>query len=263
MSDKTLDDLILTDPEPEEEKKSKSILVLLALVVLLIVVGAILAKMIFSSPEDNNATIKDGAEKSVQEVKINKSKENSSDNTSTATGTKKSELSPLNENGMPASVDTVTLNDNNENKNNDDIQNDSTAKSEFSDNSKNIPDSVEEHNKKILAAISHKNNNKNSENKVITHEKKPKAKHKTVSKPKIKHTVYGGAGNVYIQVGSFAKGPDSSFINKILKAHFKYRIKEVNGYRRVLVGPFRSSAEAQRYLGTVKAKISQNAFIKK
>ncbi len=247
MSDGTLDDLILTDPEPEGGK-SKSVLALLALIVVLIIIGAVLAKMIFSSPDDNNNTTTN-----TTEIKKDLNTKNSIDANSNNSKNAKSsdnldaDLTPLDDNTMPSNVETVTVNDkskSDKNKvtNNSDSMNINNEKNNLNLNTNDNEPTVKHKEKKIENIV----------------------KHKAKPKPKPKHTthIYGGHGNVYIQVGSFSKGPNEKFINKIIKAGFKYRIKEANGFRRVYVGPFTSS-EASRVLGKVKAKISPSAFIKK
>ncbi len=248
MSDGTLDDLILTDPEPEGGK-SKSVLLLLALIVVLIIIGAVLAKMIFSSPDDNNSTTtatteikKDVDTKSNIELNSKNSKNSqSSDNVSSLDA----DLTPLDDNAMPSNVETVTIDD----KAKSDKHKATNGSEAMSINKEN--DNVNLNTKENVTAVKHKE--KKIEN-IVKHKPKPKPKHVT--------HIYGGHGNTYIQVGSFSKGPNEKFINKIIKAGFKYRIKEANGLRRVYVGPFTAS-EASRVLGKVKAKISPSAFIKK
>ena len=248
MSDGTLDDLILTDPEPEGGK-SKSVLALLAIVVVLIIIGAVLAKMIFSSPDENNNTVAKTELK--QDLVTNtdvKPKNGTTNQNGDDTSSLDADLTPLDDNTMPSNVETVTIND--------------KAKADKSNlNTKNEAKTNKAENNLNLNLQQDKPTVQHKEQK-IENIVKTKVVHKTQPKPKHTTHIYGGHGNVYIQVGSFSKGPNEAFINKIIKSGFKYRIKEVNGYRRVYVGPFTSS-EASRVLGKVKAKISPSAFIKK
>ena len=264
MADNNLDDLILTDPEPEKGK-SKGLLALLALVVLLIIIGAVLAKMIFSSPEDSNATNVADANSSVvassETSTIDNAKDDSLNNNDTSTKSLDSDLSPLDDKEMPANVDTVSLDEKEKvNSAKESSKNDSEL---LTSKPQAVSESVTEHNKKIMEAVAHKNVTKTShkEEVKVTHKvtKPKKTQHKTA---KTKHT-YGGAGNIYVQVGSFSKGPEQSFINKIRRAGFRFRIKEVNGFRRVLVGPFRNNAEVNRVLPIIKSKISSDVIIKR
>ena len=247
MSDSnTLDDLILNDPEPDNSK-SKGILILLGLVVLLIIVGAILAKMIFSSPDD----VKQESNKDVKK-EVNLSSK-TKDNKNLQSMPEDADLAPLDDTAMP-NADTVSV--------------DEKAKDKKTEDKKNSNEAM------TITKAEPKDNIDNEANMEAQKEQeKPKPKAKPKPKPKIERVVHhtkpkpkhiiGGHGNVYIQVGSFSKGPTESFINKIIRAGFRYRIKEVNGFRRVLVGPFSSEAEASRYLSKIKAQISPSAFIKK
>ena len=246
MNDGTLDDLILTDPEPEGGK-SKSVLALLAIVVVLIIIGAVLTKMIFSSPNDNNNTVaKTEIKKDVSSNIDTESNNIANNQNSNDTSSLDADLTPLDDNTMPSNVETIAINDKAKTDKSN-IDTDNEVKTNKAENNLNLNTKQDE---PII---------KHNENKI-----KNITKSKVIHKPKTKHTThtYGGHGNTYIQVGSFSKGPNEKFINKIVKSGFKYRIKEANGLRRVYVGPFTAS-EASRVLGKVKAKISPSAFIKK
>ena len=70
----------------------------------------------------------------------------------------------------------------------------------------------------------------------------------------------------YIQVGAtYQIYPDKAFLNKIKANGFSYIIHKVviggKDVRKVLVGPYKSRAEAMKYLGTVRATIRNDAFI--
>ncbi len=255
----TLDDLILPEEEPEE-KNSKSILALLALVVLLIIVGAILAKMIFATSDDNSTLVKSNKLKVSEERKIVKPETKTKE-----TRLNKSEdLAPINDNDVdlaPIDNDNVDSSLNAETIDIDDNKVDKKSKAEVNSKNSDKENSIANdlnvapvNKDKVVASREVK------EKKVVHHKPKPKPKPKPDPKPK-KH-IYGGSGNVYIQVGSFAKGPEKSFINKIRRAGFKYRIKTGNGLRRVFVGPFESRSDAKNILGIVRSKISSQAFIK-
>ena len=255
MGESNLDDLILAEPE-EGKQKQKGILVILDLVILLLVLGVILANMIFGGPED-----------------VNKTKSNDS------------QAMEIKKEPKVAAVAPTTTN----NKENLDLKEDLDADlapldDENTDNLEVIKATDEKANaaKKEQKAQANKANDEEEdtqekttakkEKKVVKKEKpKPVVKHKPKPKPVAKpkpapvhktRKVYGGSGNVYIQVGSFSKGPNQAFIDKIRRAGFKFRIKEVNGLRKVLVGPFRSESEARSLLGIVKSKIAPNAFVK-
>jgi len=71
----------------------------------------------------------------------------------------------------------------------------------------------------------------------------------------------------YIQVGSFFKPIRASYLSKITKNGFPYVIQRVQAtekslIRRVLIGPFETTAKAKALLGAVRATISRNAYLK-
>jgi len=235
-----LDDLILTDPEPQG-KKSKGLLVILGLVVLLLIIGVILANMIFGPADDINAT-KEEIEQ--ENIVLN----NAPQNLKAQKEELDPDLAPLDETPLVAANEQKPV----EEKKNP--QQPPQKEEETQQDDEQLP--------MILTPITREEPKAEVKKEVVNHPPKPKPKPKP--KPvERKRVVYGGSGNVYIQVGSFTKGPNQSFITKIRKAGFKYRIKQYNnGIRRVYVGPFRSRAEAKRYLGIVKDKITPEAFIK-
>jgi cell division septation protein DedD len=97
---------------------------------------------------------------------------------------------------------------------------------------------------------------------VVTRESEPARESRREPKTERKVT-YGGKGSIYIQVGSFRRGPSQEFIDKIVNSGFKFRIRESeSGLRKVFVGPFRDMEEAKRVLSIVRDKIQHDAFIK-
>jgi len=261
--DNTLDDLILTDPEPEKGK-SKSLLLLLALVIVLIIVGAILAKMIFGGSDDTaDKSVKNKTELSADTMDskkdlLNDTKDNNNDLAPIAGDPDLAPVTDDNKN-VPSNVDTINIDEAKKSTNS------------LKDNKKDITEDNTANSLGVAPVGASKSNAKDNmdletDNATLNEQEKPKhTKAKVIhNKPNAKVTkhTYGGVGNVYIQVGSFTKGPEQSFIRKIRRAGFKYRIKTSNGYRRVYVGPFRSRSEANNVLGIVKSKIAPNAFVK-
>ena len=247
----TLDDLILTDPEPEKGK-SKGLLALLALIILLIIVGAILAKMIFSSSDDIKADANKTEVPTVQT--ITDSNNESSSNASANIDLQDPDLAPLDDINESAESATATA----EQVEGGIVEDGAPTKKKEEKNTagkQNKEDLKNDTNEAILQEIKPK---KSEANHVQTKITKPKPKPKSQQSKK----VYGGHGTVFIQVGSFVKGPESSFIEKIRRAGFRFRIKEIDGKRRVYVGPFRSRQEAKSLLGIVRSKINPDAFIK-
>jgi len=243
----TLDDLILSDPE---QKKPKGLLALLALIVLLIIVGAILAKMIFSSSDSIQSESNKTHEKSVKTI----TDTNGGNNASSNLDLQDPDLAPLNEINDTADTSVEIeggVVDETQTKEKGRKKSTQKEQSKQEEQLKNDTDEI------MLQEVKTK---KSESNKVAHSEAKPKPMPKPA--PQHPRKVYGGHGTVYIQVGSFVKGPESSFIEKIRRAGFKFRIKEINGKRRVYVGPFRSREEAKSLLGVVRSKINPQAFIK-
>ncbi len=244
-----LDDLIIPEPESEANRK-KGLFVLLGLVVLLAIIGVVLTNIIMNPSDDNKTTkIKDEISQKIdtsKEFEAIKEKAKLDD-----------DLAPLDEK--------------------DEIEKASIEKEKNFLSKDIIITGASVVGAGAAAAVAKNKRAVKEEDRDEILEEEPPAKpkkverkrevvKKVVRKPKPKKRVrervnYGG--NIYIQVGSFSRGPTSSFINKIRRVGLKYRIKEVNGYRRVLVGPFRSVRDAQRVLPKVRAYISRNAFIKR
>ena len=232
-----IEDLVLPESTEDKKSKQKGLYVILGLVILLLIFGVVLANMIFgSASDDSNSTtaLKTEQTKVVDEKVAGKSDANKkSDNADL-------DLAPLDDtdNG-DKKMEVVKADDEELMKPAKEDKADKIVEDKVAPVAKPAPKPKPKH--------------------VVHHKPKPKPK----PHPKPKHVAtYGGTGNVYIQVGSFSKGPNESFINKIRNSGFKYKIREVNGFRRVLVGPFRNKSEANSVLGAVKSKISQSAFVK-
>jgi len=264
-NDNTLDDLILTEPEPEKTK-SRGLLALLALVILLIIVGAILAKMIFSDPDeptkakdDTKVEVASDINPDIDKIDANTKDSNSKDSNMSsdlAPITADPDLAPLNDNAIAANVDTVDVDENKNAK-------DKNAKG--SENLKGDSSKVANEEEDLgVAPVGKAATAKKEEDvpKRVVVKEKPAKEARVRERTTTRRQSIGGRGNVYIQVGSFTKGPERSFIRKITRAGFKYRIKTQNGYRRVYVGPFESRKEAAKYLGRVRSEINPQAFIK-
>lgn len=248
---KPLDDIILAEPDPQNGK-SKGLLALLALIILLIIVGAILAKMIFSSSDATKSESNITQEQSVKTI-------TDSNNDTNKLSVQDPDLAPLDDVNSTISnaasnvtnLDNGVVNDGAPVANSN-VKTDNTSASNSTNETKLKTDTDEV----IVEKISKPTQKTNPAHKIKQHPHPKPAVHHTVKK------VYGGHGNVYIQVGSFTKGPQSNFIEKIRRAGFRFRIKHNGGVRRVYVGPFRSRGEAKSLLNKVRSTINPDAFIK-
>jgi DedD protein len=258
MSDNNLDDLILTEPE-SESGSNRGLLVILGLVVLLLILGVVLANIIFGGTGDDNVT-KEGVKPDSAKVIESDKKENLSLNTKASNNKGEAlekndidkDLAPLDEKDDLVNADIEQHNHKKQTESKEKIKATAAAATAGIAAATVVT-------KKHIERVVHKPKPVVRERRV-EHKPKPVV-HKPRPKPRREGIRYGG--NIYIQVGSFSKGPTERFIDKIRRAGFKYRIKEVNGFRRVLIGPFRSSSDAQKYLGTVRSKVSSSAFIKR
>jgi len=262
MGENNLDDLILTEPE-NESGKNKGLLVILGLVVLLLVLGVVLANVIFGSSDDNNTTTEGLKLETTQSVDNNANADNNS-NMQLEANDSNSEL--VNKENLDAELAPIDDKENianaNETQNSDNLENQNEAKDDTaSKNSAKKDESKSETT--AVAPISVKKDAKKAKPKKVKRKIRNVVAKKPFKKatPRAANISYGG--DIYIQVGSFSKGPSADFINKIRTAGFKYKIKEANGYRRVLIGPFKNSNDAKNALAGVKAKVSSSAFIKR
>lgn len=72
-------------------------------------------------------------------------------------------------------------------------------------------------------------------------------------------------GNYYVQVGSFTDRPRDDLLSKITRAGYHYKLIEfpVNGKQisKLLIGPYRTRADAVALLENIKTHIQKDAFI--
>ncbi|MDE5602550.1 MAG: SPOR domain-containing protein [Helicobacter sp.] len=67
----------------------------------------------------------------------------------------------------------------------------------------------------------------------------------------------------YIQAGSFSKtSPNKQILSVIKEANLNYRMQKAGNNNRLLIGPFESKQEAQKYLDEVRERINKDAFLK-
>ncbi len=247
VNEKNLDDLILEEPEPTNNKKG--LLLILGLVVLLLIIGVVLANMIMGSEESN--TTKQIQQKHIATVTSNEAKGNFDNTAMDEKNDLDADLAPLDSENDKKALDNSDLNEiDNESINTNEQEEDKNPEP----NMQESPKVKEEPKKEEVKSVRRSETKKHVVKKKYHLKKTPQ--HKRV-------VSYGGVGNIYIQVGSFKKGPNEAFIDKIRRSGFKYKIQEAGEFRRVLVGPFRSRNEAMQVLGIVKSKISSAAFIKR
>lgn len=77
-----------------------------------------------------------------------------------------------------------------------------------------------------------------------------------------------GENGYFVQIGAFSKKPAQSYLDKITKEGFKYKViqEDVRGtmFNKVLIGPYSSNATASSSISTIKEKLNlKSAFIVK
>lgn len=94
----------------------------------------------------------------------------------------------------------------------------------------------------------------------------PVVKKPTPKKPAPKKVTTSATGNYYIQVGSFSKySPNKKFLQSITSLGYTHKfhkvVKDSRTSNKVLVGPFKTSADAKDARRVLRAKIEPGAFL--
>ena len=237
MNDHNLDDLIIGDPEPGGGK-SKSLLSLIALVLIILIVGVLLAKLIFSEPEEigeSEPTELTGMvkpESGVKEAPKAKPVEKIPD-----------ELKPIARETLPESEELKPI-----------------TPVPTPETTAPRPTPTEE-----KSAAAEKKTAKPSI------EKRPKAKPKPKPKPKTKPSELfekkkqaapaAGTRNYYIQVGSFKRMPEQKFLDKMKAVGYEPIIVKTGKMIKVRIGPYGSYGDAKAKLPEVKSKLGIAGFV--
>ncbi|MDD5051331.1 MAG: SPOR domain-containing protein [Sulfuricurvum sp.] len=87
-----------------------------------------------------------------------------------------------------------------------------------------------------------------------------KAPIKATETPKVVAKASDGSGTYFIQVGSFAKQPNQSLIDRLNASGLKYSTVPSGNVTKVLVGPFQGEKAAHEQLGNVRKNIQADAF---
>ena len=91
----------------------------------------------------------------------------------------------------------------------------------------------------------------------------PKVVNKEVKK--VHNVVHTAVKHAYfIQVGSFSKyTPNKRFLNSITNLGYTYSYRKVKSLNKVLVGPFKTSKEANKAKAILRSKVERGAFLVK
>ena len=223
MYDHNLDDLILDKPS-RRRNGVKNFLTLAGLLVIILVAGIVLSRMILNDAAETLATqeIDDiGAEN--PELELKKPTEHTT--------------LRLNENGTPPPAQ---------------VRHESSKKEE-------LPVRQPLQTEKPIPAAPH------TDTKSEHQETETSTVKKTASNP-LKKSISSSTqkGDFYIQVGSFSKTPPkkSLILQKIKRYRFSYIVRESrSGAKKVLIGPYRNRAKADRAIVEIRRRITPQAFV--
>lgn len=99
--------------------------------------------------------------------------------------------------------------------------------------------------------------------KVQKQQKIKKEVKKTVHKKALK-TKVAVYGHYYVQVGSFSKyEPNKKFLKSIKDLGYKYRYHQVKKITKVVVGPFKTKADANNAKKELRSKVEAGSFVVK
>jgi len=261
MNDHNLDDLIIDTIAPKSNK-TKSLLTIVALLIIVLIVGIILSKTLLKSPENDELTFEENmTEMIAPELKLQ-------ENTEVAKPKEESSLSTIIEEKVteqktevkaPEVIheETVTIEEN---------------KKPVAEEKKVEPveiktPKVTETKPTIELPVTQKPVHKETP-KAVT-KSKPKAKvQKTktaAKKPKVKYTTpkTTTSGKYYVQVGSFKENPSPRFLSVIKSSGFKYHVTNPDrtGYKKLLIGPYKTRAEVDKARDVIRDRIHKSAFV--
>lgn len=272
MPDHNLDDLIIDTIEPKNSK-AKSFLTIIALAIVVMIVAIILSQIILKNPneailnEDDNTvvispeltlqsvtqeeSVKAPYIPTIEEIKPEvKLEENKKPTTVTEETPEVSKAKP---------IETVQITN--------EFQEEANARAALAAELK-----ASEKKATLEKEAADKARMQAEENKKIEAEKianaKAKAEKKSAPKPAEKVTKQTTQNKkithpYFIQVGSFTKNPSERFLGVIKKSGFNYQITSPasNGLKKLLIGPYKTSAEVNNALKSVRDRINKSAFI--
>jgi len=250
MNDHNLDDLII-DTNTPKQSKAKGFLTIIALFIVVLIVAIILTKIILKDSDTGKPALVDENTEMI-------SPELTLQSASKTPDEKEPALSEMIKDEMEAPVENVSQKTNSNQTKETPAQEETIAideeKGEVAIATPKQPTVQKEKKAAVIA-----------ESKNHTISSKPAAKkpatHKTTTpKPqKAQHSTPA----YYIQVGSFSKTPvkSSRLVATIKKNGYHYSIYTSNGMKKVLIGPYKSRADADRAIVRIKDRINKSAFV--
>jgi DedD protein len=251
MNDHNLDDLIIDTIAPKNGK-SKSFLTIIALLLVVLIVAIILTKTLLKAPQNNDLTFEENLttmiapELQLEEPTKVKEPIKVVENLSISKNLPKTTIKKP-EIKKPEITYEVTPSNVN-----DSIKKPTTEVAVVSKPTAK-PEVTKIATKKSTVT-------KNSNKKPV--QKKFIAK-KHVTKKPVRKANTSSAKKYYVQVGSFKEKPSARFLSVIKSSGFKYHITNVDarGYRKLLIGPYKTRASVDKARDMVRDRIHKSAFV--
>jgi len=242
MNDHNLDDLIIDTPD-HKGGKAKGLLTIIALFIVVLIVAIILTKIILKDPDQQSSVLEDNETEMISpELTLQEAVDDEEQDDEALSEMIKSEMDApkASENIEEVAEETVVIEE----------EKPVTIPSKKTTPAKEVKtEKVNKPVKKEIVKIPE------------TTVKKTTPVTKTKPKPA---PIKVNSEQYFIQVGSFSKMPSASrLISALKKQHFHYTVMNINNMHKVMVGPYRSRAEADRAIVRVKDLINKSAFVVK
>ena len=261
MNDHNLDDLIIDTIAPKNNK-TKSLLTLVALLIIVLIVGIILTKTLLKSPENDDLAFEENmSEMIAPELKLQESTE---------------VAKPKEETSLSAIIEEKVTEEKTEVKAPEVIHEETVSIEEevkpVVEAKKEEPVQIEKPvvtkaKPAIELPVTQEPVHKETPKVVTT--SKPKTKvtkpKTTTKKPVVKHQTpkTTSPGKYYVQVGSFKENPSPRFLSVIKSSGFKYHVTNPDrtGYKKLLIGPYKTRAEVDKARDIIRDRIHKSAFV--
>ena len=235
MNDHNLDDLIIDSPD-QKGGKAKGLLTIIALFIVVLIVAIILTKIILKDPNDHQALLDENETEMISpELTLQEAVDDEEEK-------KEDPLSYLIKSEMDAPKEPKRSEESVEEVAHETVTVEEERPAEKPVKEEPAPPAPKKEIVKTPKEVS-----------------QPKAQPKPKPAP-----VQASNEQYYIQVGSFSKIPSASrLVNALKRQHFNYTVMDINHMHKVMVGPYKSRAEADRAIVRVKSLINKNAFVVK
>ncbi len=279
MKDHNLDDLIISDNEPQGNR-GKKLLTIIAMLIAMLIAAIVMTRMILGNG-DANQTIQEPKQEELisPELKLDTTDQNLDgakkeldqlsniieDESNTTVAPKQTIIAPSGE------IAPKTIEIDEENGVSALTPQSETSSPKPTDNALKMPEATpqtpigsmtEEQNASTQAQETDTVKEETSQAEESGYKRdfaEEPAVQKEIPKTKPMANKPQSDGTYYIQVGSFTQEPSAQFLSIITKSGFAYKLS--NG--KLLIGPYGSKEDANRDLGKVKDRINKQSFIKK